>query len=470
MSRTSVRHDRSRRFSPGASHRPHPPAPHPPAGPPLLRVAAVSRGCLGVAAGQQPAASPAGRAAGDWLPGAVPGADPDRSVRGVVDSGGTVGATPLQRRLVPGRQPPRSRSEGQIPAPQARAGPRPLLPRHIPPGWGPGAVAGRQGSARAVGAAGPSPALPGCGRAGGHAAGRRWAAVAGGHRRRPRPAPRPGPGQGGRGGPRDHPPLRGRDPGRRAAGVGASHPRRELPAPCGSAGQAGQGRKTRAQAGTARVTALAAASGAAAAGGVAQSSPCPPGPARGRQAGCRLRRPATGRHPRRGRPNGITKQDAGRVQNWRLRQWRRTHLLQALRDKAELAGIVVRLVDERGTSSTCPACHQRVPKPPGRRFRCPHCTFQGHRDLVGAANIAATAGGGPTSAGVPTLVEHRRAGVVPARRDRRRHLHDQRRRRSCLASGHPQDDPVSSGCRSPRVPDLAPGEDQAASSTRANAA
>jgi hypothetical protein len=35
------------------------------------------------------------------------------------------------------------------------------------------------------------------------------------------------------------------------------------------------------------------------------------------------------------------------------------HLLQALRDKAELAGIVVRLVDERGTSSTCPACRQR---------------------------------------------------------------------------------------------------------------
>jgi hypothetical protein len=34
------------------------------------------------------------------------------------------------------------------------------------------------------------------------------------------------------------------------------------------------------------------------------------------------------------------------------------------------------------------------------------------------------------------LVEHRRAGIVPARRDRRRHLHDQRRRRSCLASGH----------------------------------
>jgi IS605 OrfB family transposase len=171
-----------------------------------------------------------------------------------------------------------------------------------------------------------------------------------------------------------------------------------------------------------------------------------------------------------GDPKGITEQDVGRVQNWRLRQWRRTHLLHALQDKAEQAGIVVRLVDERGTSSTCPTCRQRVPKPQGRRFRCPHCTFQGHRDLVGAANIAARAGGGPTSVGPPMLVEHRRAGIVPARRDRRRHLHDARRRRSCLASGHLPDDPVSAGCRSLCVPDLAPGEDQTALPSRANVA
>jgi IS605 OrfB family transposase len=170
-----------------------------------------------------------------------------------------------------------------------------------------------------------------------------------------------------------------------------------------------------------------------------------------------------------GDPTGITKQDVGRVQNWRLRQWHRTHLLRALRDKAEQAGMAVRLVDERGTSSTCPACHRRVAKPTGRRFHCRHCGLQGHRDLIGAANIAAKAGGGPTSVGVPTLVEHRRAGIVPARRDRRRHLHDQRRRRSCLASGHPPDDPASGGCRLPRVPDLAPGEDHAASPNKANA-
>jgi IS605 OrfB family transposase len=144
---------------------------------------------------------------------------------------------------------------------------------------------------------------------------------------------------------------------------------------------------------------------------------------------------------------GITSRDMGRVQNLRLRQWRHCDLLQALRDKAERVGIQVRLVDERGTSSTCPACRRRVPKPTGRRFDCRHCGFMGHRDLVGAANIAAKAGGGSTSIGFPTLVEHRRAGIVPARRDRRRHLHDERR--SCLASGHPQAIVVAPGCRSP---------------------
>ena len=144
---------------------------------------------------------------------------------------------------------------------------------------------------------------------------------------------------------------------------------------------------------------------------------------------------------------GITNHDAGRAHNLRLRQWRRTHMLQALCHKAERAGIRVRLVDEHGTSSTCPACQQRIPKPKGRQLRCPSCNFQGHRELVGAHNIAARAGGGSLSANLPALIVHRRAGVVPARRDRRRHLYD-RRQRSCLASGHPDDPSRSSGCRS----------------------
>jgi len=171
-----------------------------------------------------------------------------------------------------------------------------------------------------------------------------------------------------------------------------------------------------------------------------------------------------------GDPKGITERDVGRVHNLRLRQWRRTHLLGALRDKAERAGIVVRLVDERGSSSTCPVCHRRVPKPSGRRFRCPHCGYLGHRDLVGACNIAAKAGGGDTGTAVPALVEHRRAGTVPARRDRRRHLHDQRRR-SCPAPGHPAAAAVAGGCRSSSAGSYpVAGEDQAASPNRANVA
>jgi IS605 OrfB family transposase len=171
-----------------------------------------------------------------------------------------------------------------------------------------------------------------------------------------------------------------------------------------------------------------------------------------------------------GDPTGITRHDAGRVQNLRLRRWCRTHLVQALRDKAELAGLIVRLVDERSTSSTCPACKRRVPKPKGRQFRCSGCGFQGHRDLVGARNIAAKAGGGPASMGLPVLVEHRRAGILPARRDRRRHQHDDRRR-SCLASGHPAERACPPGCRSLDAGRYAaPGENQAAPRMGANVA
>jgi transposase len=170
-----------------------------------------------------------------------------------------------------------------------------------------------------------------------------------------------------------------------------------------------------------------------------------------------------------GDPKGITDRDAGRAPNLRLRQWHRTHLLLALRDKAEHAGIVARLVDERGSSSTCPACRQRVPKPRGRRFRCPHCKFEGHRDLVGAHNIAAKGGGGGTSATFPMLVEHRRAGIVPARRDRRRHLYD--RRRSCPAPGRPPAPTGAGGCRSLAAgSNPAAGEDHAAPSKQSHVA
>jgi putative transposase len=127
---------------------------------------------------------------------------------------------------------------------------------------------------------------------------------------------------------------------------------------------------------------------------------------------------------------GITRRDVGRRQNLRLRQWRRTHLVRALVDKAQAAGIRVLRVDERATSSTCPECARRIPKPNGRTFSCPRCGHHGHRDLVAARNIAGLSGGTTSSS---LLVTHRRAGHPPARRDRRRHLMDLRR--SCPAPG-----------------------------------
>src|SRR5579864_8380170 len=139
-----------------------------------------------------------------------------------------------------------------------------------------------------------------------------------------------------------------------------------------------------------------------------------------------------------GDPKGICERDCGPVHNKRLRDWSRTHLMACLVDKAELNGIRVLKVNERGSSSTCPACGQRTPKPKGRAFACPHCRFSGHRDLVGAHNIARAAGG--MDQPLPTVVEHRRAGRVPARRDRRRHRWDTQRSSPALPSlGPPAD-------------------------------
>ncbi|PWU60578.1 hypothetical protein DLE60_10270, partial [Micromonospora globispora] len=134
-----------------------------------------------------------------------------------------------------------------------------------------------------------------------------------------------------------------------------------------------------------------------------------------------------------GDPRGVLDIDAGRRHNLRLRQWQIGRLLQVLTDKATLAGITVHLVDERGTSSTCcPTCHQRVPKPRGRTLSCPHCAFSGHRDLVAAATIATrTPGGGPTTPTavvLPEVVTHRRAG---------RHLPGAGRSRRCLFYTYP---------------------------------
>jgi putative transposase len=157
-----------------------------------------------------------------------------------------------------------------------------------------------------------------------------------------------------------------------------------------------------------------------------------------------------------GDPRGVLALVAGRRHNQRTRAWRIGHLLRVLHDKAETAGIIVRLVDERGTSSTCPACGKRIPKPAGRVMSCPSCGLTGHRDLLAAANIAARTGRGTTPAALPAAVMRRRAGahlpgVSPARRDPRRRAPSlQRPRVPWPAPARPaQLSPGQAGSRSP---------------------
>ncbi|MFG2169269.1 transposase [Micromonospora chersina] len=146
--------------------------------------------------------------------------------------------------------------------------------------------------------------------------------------------------------------------------------------------------------------------------------------------------------------------DAGRRHSLRLRQWQIGRLLQVLTDKAVLAGITVHLVNERGTSSTCPACRRRVPKPRGRRLFCPHCHFTGHRDLVAAATIATRIPGGgpitPTAVPVPPgVVTHRRAGRhLPGAGRSRRDPRRPRAARGSVGPRRPAHHPV--GSRSPK--------------------
>ncbi len=125
-----------------------------------------------------------------------------------------------------------------------------------------------------------------------------------------------------------------------------------------------------------------------------------------------------------GDPRGLLGRDAGRRQNLAIREWRVGRLIETLRDKAEVAAIDVVLVNERGTSSTCPRCAETVPKPKGRTFSCPHCQLCAHRDVVGAANIASRSPRGGTPIDPSGLmIMHRRAGRhLPGRtrRDPRR--------------------------------------------------
>jgi len=76
----------------------------------------------------------------------------------------------------------------------------------------------------------------------------------------------------------------------------------------------------------------------------------------------------------------------GNQMNQRLHQWAYGEFARMIEYKAKLAGITAQKVDEAYTSQECPQCGHRQ-KPSGRGYVCSECSFHGHRDVVGAANI-----------------------------------------------------------------------------------
>ena len=78
--------------------------------------------------------------------------------------------------------------------------------------------------------------------------------------------------------------------------------------------------------------------------------------------------------------------DFGSRMNQRLHQWAYSKFEHMLTYKAQLRGMTVERASEAYTSQTCPSCEHRH-KPNGRDFNCPQCSFEAHRDVVGARNI-----------------------------------------------------------------------------------
>lgn len=87
-----------------------------------------------------------------------------------------------------------------------------------------------------------------------------------------------------------------------------------------------------------------------------------------------------------GNPDGVRKKNTGRKHNQRLAGWEYGKDIEYLTYKSKQAGIESFNGSERGTSSHCPECGL-CKKPKGRWWKCTKCTFEAHRDIVGAINM-----------------------------------------------------------------------------------
>ena len=78
----------------------------------------------------------------------------------------------------------------------------------------------------------------------------------------------------------------------------------------------------------------------------------------------------------------------GKKSNRRLSGWMRGYLQERIRYKAKKHGIEVSEVNPAHSSRECPRCHCTDKKNrQGDVFKCSHCGYHGHADLVAALNI-----------------------------------------------------------------------------------
>lgn len=113
-----------------------------------------------------------------------------------------------------------------------------------------------------------------------------------------------------------------------------------------------------------------------------------------------------------GDTGGVRRCRAGRHHNQRMAQWEYGKDIDYLTHKCKQRRIESFTGPEWGTSSRCPACGKRQRKPRGRDWICrnPECGFQGHRDVVGSANMHRIAYG--ESIPFPSKITYRRPGPV----------------------------------------------------------
>jgi putative transposase len=137
--------------------------------------------------------------------------------------------------------------------------------------------------------------------------------------------------------------------------------------------------------------------------------------------------------------------DYGSKTNQRLHQWAYGEFARMITYKARLHGMTVKRVGEAYTSQTCPSCGSRR-KPHGREYIC-SCGFEGHRDLVGAANIRQKYLGQDKPEGSPLRVAGEMASPTGVRY--RPHMRCNPATAGKTCSGRQAGRPVGAGQRSP---------------------